>query len=231
MSWVAAAVAGSSIVGGVISSRASSRAANAQQASANAGIAAQERKFAALQKLLQPYVRAGTGALDAQEDILGLDGAAQQRRAITGIQSSPQFASMVQQGENAILQNASATGGLRGGNTQGALAQFRPALLSALIDQQFARLGGLTSIGQNAAAGVGNAGTQTGVNIANLQGQVGAAQAGNSLAQGAAINSSISGLTGAFGRYIGGQPATPGMPSAGQFGGTPIDGSFLTGGF
>lgn len=226
------AILGSALIGGVVSSRASSRASNAQTAAADAGIAAQERQFAAVQKLLRPYVSAGTGALDAQEDILGLDGASQQQRAIAAIRRSPQFAELTRQGENGILQNASATGGLRGGNTQGALAQFRPALLSALIDQQFARLGGLSSMGANAAAGVGNAGMQTGNNISNLYGQIGAAQAGNALAQGAAVNSSIAGLTGAFGRYIGGQP-TLGTPSAGQFG-AGFDGggqNFLTGGF
>ena len=57
---------------------------------------------------------------------------------------------MVQQGQDAILQNASAIGGLRGGNTQAALAQFRPALLSQLIAEQYNRLGGLSSLGQNA---------------------------------------------------------------------------------
>ncbi len=232
--WGLVAGIGGSLIGGLIQSRSARKASDAQTASAMAGIAAQERQFAALQKLLRPYVTAGTGALDAQEDILGLDGAAQQRRAITGIQRSPQFAAMVQQGENSILQNASATGGLRGGNTQGALAQFRPQLLSALIDQQFARLGGLTSLGQNAAAGVGNAGMQTGTNIGNLYGQMGAAQAGNALAQGAAINSSISGITGALGQYIGQQPQQAQAPQAGQYGfgfGTGYGGNYLTGGF
>ena len=231
--WGLVASIGGSLLGGLIQSRSANKASSAQTASANAGIAAQERQFAALQKLLKPYVTAGTGALDAQEDILGLDGAAQQRRAITGIQSSPQFGALVQQGENSILQNASATGGLRGGNTQGALAQFRPALLSALIDQQFARLGGITSIGQNAAAGVGNAGMQTGVNIASLQGQLGAAQAGNALAQGQALSGSLSGITGALGQYIGQQPQQPQAPQAGPYGfgfGTGYGGNYLTGG-
>ena len=97
------------------------------------------------------------GSLGAQEDLLGLNGADAQGRAISQIENSPYFSGLVKQGENAILQNASATGGLRGGNTQAALAQFRPNMLAAAIDQQYQRLGGLTSLGQNAAAGVGNA--------------------------------------------------------------------------
>lgn len=93
---------------------------------------------------------------------------------------------MTQQGENAILQQGSATGGLRGGNTQGALAQFRPQMLSNLINQQYGRLGGITQMGQASAAGVGAAGMQSGAQIADLLGQQGAAVAGGQLALGQA---------------------------------------------
>jgi hypothetical protein len=90
----------------------------------------------------------------------------------------------MEQGENAILQNASATGGLRGGNVQAALAKFRPQLLNQLIQQRFQNLGGITSIGQNAAAGTGNAGMNSANQITNLLQQQGAAQAGAALASG-----------------------------------------------
>lgn len=131
---------------------------------------------------------AGTkGSLSAQQDLLGLNGVDAQKAAIDQIQSSPLFASLANQGETAMLQNASATGGVRGGNTQGALAQFRPQLLNQLIDQQYSRLGGLTTLGQNSAAGQASAAQQTGTNVANLLGQQGAATAGRYLAQGQAI--------------------------------------------
>jgi hypothetical protein len=107
---------------------------------------------------------------------------------------------LTRQGEEAILQQASATGGLRGGNTQGALAQFRPQVLSSLINQQYGRLGGLTSMGQNAAVGVGNAGMQTGQNISGLYGQQGAAAAGSALAQGQAFGNVMGGIS----QYAGG---------------------------
>ena len=155
-----------------------------------------------MQALLKPYADAGTGSLAAQQNLTGLNGADQQQQAISALQNGPQFQSMLQQGEHSILANASATGGLRGGNTQGALAQFSPSLLAQTINDQYGRLGGLTSIGQNAAAGVGNAGMQTGNSITNLLQQQGAAQAGNALAQGrstaGAWNSASSAL-GAFG--------------------------------
>jgi len=205
MSWVAAAVVGGAVVGSVVSGnaqkKAANTAANAQQQASEAGIAEQQRQFDEVRKLLAPYVNAGTGALGAQQNILGLNGTEAQRQALTGIESSPQFSSLSQQGENAILANASATGGLRGGNVQGALAQFRPQLLAQLIDQQYGRLGGLSSMGQNAAAGVGNAGMQTGQGISNLLQQQGAAQAGAALAAGRAnaqIGSTISNSIGMF---------------------------------
>jgi hypothetical protein len=211
-----------SALGGAIDGRgAVGDASQVQQQSAQAGIDEQRRQFDAVQKLLNPYVEAGTGALGGQQALLGLGAPGSQQQAITALQGSPQFQALQQQGENAILQNASATGGLRGGNVQGALAQFRPALLSSLIEQQYNRLGGLTSIGQNAAAGVGNAGMSTGANISNLLGRQGQAQAGGILGQQGALSGGISQAFGAvqgaggFGKLFGSTPA-PAFNAPGQ---------------
>lgn len=155
-----------------------------QAASVDKGIAAQQQALDQFRQTLAPFVNAGVGSLGAQQNLLGLNGAGAQQTAINGIQSSPQFQALQQQGNDAILANASATGGLRGGNVQGSLAQFSPALLSQLIQQQYQNLGGLTSLGQSAAAGVGNAGMQTGANTANLLQQQGAALAGGQIAGG-----------------------------------------------
>jgi hypothetical protein len=203
MSAIATAVVGGSLLSGYIASESAEDAANAQSGASQAGIGEQRRQFDALQELFKPYIEAGTGALGQQQAFLGLGGAEAQQKAFQGIQDSPAFAAMTQQGENAILQNASATGGLRGGNVQGALAQFRPQVLNALVDQQYQRLGGLTSLGQNAAAGQGNAGMATGVGISNLLQQQGAAIAGGELAQGRAMQGMIGGLQSGFGAYMG----------------------------
>ena len=71
------------------------------------------------------------------------------------------------------------------------------------MQQQFGNLGGISSMGQNAAAGVGNAGMQTGSNIANLLGQQGAATAGGQIAQGATGMQNFGNLMG-IGGMIGG---------------------------
>lgn len=212
---------GSALGGALEGSESTGAASQAQQQSAQAGIDEQRRQFDAVQKLLQPYTEAGAGALAQQQALIGMGTPEAQQQAIAALQGGPQFQALQQQGENAILQNASATGGLRGGNVQGALAQFRPALLSSLISQQYERLGGLSSLGQNAAAGVGNAGLQTGRNVATLLGQQGQAQAGGILGQQGAmtggINQAFGAIQGAggFGKVFGG-----GSP----FGGTSVTG-------
>lgn len=204
---VAAIVGVATVAGGMYSasqqSGAAEDAANAQSASAAAGIAQQNKQFEAVQKLLNPYVQAGYGGLTGQQDLAGLNGNDAQGRAIAALQSSPQFTSLLQAGNDNILQNASATGGLRGGNTQAALAQFSPQLLNQIIDQQYSRLGGITSLGQNAAAGVGNAGMQTGNAVTNLLQQQGAAQAGNALAQGRAGAGMVNAVSSGLGAYAG----------------------------
>jgi hypothetical protein len=219
-------------LGGAIEGRESVGAASqAQQQAAQGGIDEQRRQFDAIQKLLQPYSEAGTGALAQQQALLGLGTPGAQQQAITALQGSPQFQALQQQGENAILQNAAATGGLRGGNVQAALAQFRPALLSSLIEQQYGRLGGLTSLGQNAAAGVGNAGMSTGSNIATLLGRQGQAQAGGILGQQSALTKGIGeafgGIqrAGGFGQLFGGGFGGSGFQGGGQV--NPISGEFM----
>ncbi len=204
---VAAALAGSAIVGSVVSSSATrsagKSAANATSQASEADIAERRRQFDSIQQLLSPYVNAGTGALSSMQSLLGLNGGGAQQQAISALEASPAFTSLLASGENAIRQNASATGGLRGGNTQAALAQYRPALLAQTINDQYSRLGGLVSVGQNAAAGVGNAGIATSNGIGAALQSAGAGQAAAALSGGAATAGLGNGLASAAGLYAG----------------------------
>lgn len=222
------AVGGATLVSGLAQADAASSAAAAQTQASEAGIAEQRRQFDKVQELLKPYVEAGTGAIEglepfaaagvpalqAQQALLGLAGPEAQRQAIQQLSTSPQMQALVEQGENALLQRASATGGLRGGNVQAALAQFRPQLLSELINQQYSRLGGLTALGQEtisnlarlgqaSAAGTGAAAQESGANIASLLAQQGAAQAGAQIAQGKAFASIPAAISGGLGIFSG----------------------------
>jgi hypothetical protein len=227
MAWVAVAIGGAAVVGAVASSAAASKSASAATSAANTQAAAQgqaideqRRQFDAIQALLkpyveagkpdltQPYIQAGPGAVQAMQGLAGLRGNAEQQAAIEQIKNSAQFQELAKQGEQGILQNASATGGLRGGNVQAALSQFRPALLNQLIESQYGKLAGLTSLGstsaenllrlgQASAAGTAAAGQQSAQNIGNLMVGQGAAQAAGQIGSANAYAQGLGGLANA----------------------------------
>lgn len=139
-----------------------------------------DQQLSQLQGLFSPYTQAGSNALGGinqygqgglqafqqQQALSGGLGAAAQQQAIGGLESSPIFQALARQGEDAILQNASATGGLRGGNVQGALAQFRPGLLNQFAQQQFGNLGSLSALGASNLGLLGQLGGQAASNQA-----------------------------------------------------------------
>jgi len=190
MAWVATAIVGGSVITGMMASDAQSSAAQtaagAQTQASEASIAETRRQFDVVQNLLKPYVSAGTGSVAAQRALLGLAGTDEQRKAVSALETSPTFEALSRQGETAMLQQASATGGLRGGNIQAALAQYRPQLLSQMIENQFSKLGTITGIGQASAAGTGAAAQTAGGTIAALMQQQGQAASGAALASGQA---------------------------------------------
>jgi len=212
---VAAAVIGSAVVGGIASSSATKSAAKtasaAQTQATEASVEEQRRQFDEMKALLEPYVTAGSPALaqmagyadigpkalEAQANLAGLNGPEAQQAAIQNIEQSELYQAQVRQGEEALLQNAAATGGLRGGNLQGALAQYRPQMLSQEIQNTYDRLGGfanfgagmtqnLAKLGQASAAGQAAQGMEMASNIGNLNMAAGDARAQAALMSGQA---------------------------------------------
>jgi hypothetical protein len=171
-----------------IQAQAATTASGTESAATQTAIDEQKRQFDAMKALLKPYTEAGTQSLIATQDLAGLNGPESQAAAIKAISDSPEMAAMTQQGENAILQQGAATGGLRGGNVQGSLAQFRPQALSSLINQQYGRLGGITQIGQASAAGMAAGGMQHASSLGDLFMRQGSAIAGGQLAAGNAAS-------------------------------------------
>lgn len=209
MSWWAVGAAAVSVVGGLVSDnqrrQAAKGAQGAQERAAAEAAALEEKRLQEAKDLMASWVVKGAGAMNSQADLLGVNGAEAQKRAVTAIQESEKFKAITQQGENAILQNASATGGLRGGNVQASLGQFRPQVLSSLIEQQYNQLGQLSQLGQASSAGQAAMGIQTGQLQAQQIGDFGAARAGGLLAQGtigantsAETAKTIAGLMGKF---------------------------------
>lgn len=198
------ATAGTTLIGGAMQSSAARSAAQTQARAAERGaelqaeaqrqaIEEQRRQFERISEILQPYVAAGqtgiTGlapfrqagatAFERQQALLGLRGPEAEAAEIAAIQRRPGFLAQQQEGERALLRRAGATGGLRGGAVQRALAQFSPALLGREIEAQYGRLGGLAgaglgieerlaTLGQASAARTGAAAGGLGANVANL---------------------------------------------------------------
>jgi len=189
---ITATVAGvGSVASSVVGANAAGKAGRAQERAAMKGVEEQRLAREEMRALLQPYVAAGGPALQAQMAALGLAGPEEQQAFVAQQEQGPLFQALARQQEESILQNASATGGLRGGNVQGALAQFRPALLNQFLEQQYNRLGGLTALGQQSAAGVGTAGMQSANAIGQLFGEAGQAKAGAALGKASAIQQTL----------------------------------------
>lgn len=176
------------VVGGITgakqSAKAAGKAAKVQAAAAAAGVEEQRRQFDKLIELMSPYVQAGAPAIEQQMVLSGLRGPEAEQAAIESIAASPQLEALARQGEEAILQRASATGGLRGGNVQAALGQFRPQLLQQLIEQRYNQLGGLTAFGQASATGQAAQGMNLASNVSNLLANQAQATAGGIMAKG-----------------------------------------------
>ena len=235
----AIATIGSAVIGGSLAANAQKKAAKtaagAQTQATDQAMAEQRRQFDATSALFRPYVEAGNASLARQLDLVGNNGPEAQQKAIEAIQMGPEYGAMIRQGEEGILQNAAATGGLRGGNVQASLAKFRPEVLSALINQQYQRLGGLTSMGQASAGNQAAGGQAFANNVGQLFGQRGDAIANAALAQGqgqANMWGNIAGSVGfAAGRGLFGMPggypttdvgvgaASGGAPQRGGLGG------------
>ena len=215
-------MAGASVGGGLLQAKAAksaaAKASDAQLQGTELSIAEQRRQFNLVRQLSAPYVAAGNKGLYGSMSLLGLNGKAEQAAGIQGIESGAEFGSLVRNGEQAILSNASATGGLRGGNTEAALAQFRPEILSSLINKQIGNLGGLATNGQNAAMGVGTAAQNMGNNISGLYGDAAAARAGNALASGQATSNAIGGIVGSLGQVMGSIQPPAGATTFGSWG-------------
>ena len=175
------------------------------------------------------YQRAGTQALEQQAALAGLQGPEAQQAAVAALEASPQFQALARQGEEAILQQAAATGGLRGGNVQAALAQFRPAMLQQYIDQQYSRLGGLSgqglattenllSRGYGASTNVAGFRQTQAANLANLISGAGAAQAAGLANLGNIQSARETGQGQLFGNILGNLGSLYGMYRGGAFG-------------
>jgi hypothetical protein len=128
--------------------------------------------FNGINGYMQPYMDAGTSALSKQQDLMGMNGVAAQNAQINMLQGG-EYQALAKQGENSLLQNAAATGGVRGGNTAAALEQLRPQMMQQLINTQNTNYGNMASQGQQAGTTLAGYRSDLGNQLAGVSGAQG----------------------------------------------------------
>lgn len=202
MPWGVAAAAGASIVGGLISGGSAQSAADTQAASAKYAADIQKQQFDATQQNLQPYMGAGTNALNYLQGALGIGPGGNGQVNPNFFRQSPGYNFQFQQGMNAIQNSAANRGGVTSGNTLKALNQFGQGVADQSFQQYLANLQGLTGAGQNAAANLGGFGQAAATNIGNAAIGAGNAGAAGIMGAGNAYSGAVNGVGQALGNYF-----------------------------
>jgi len=216
MPWGFAAAAVGTIGASVIGSNASQSAANTQAGAANNATQAQLQMFNTVQSNLQPYNTAGQNSLGTLQNFLNGQGNSAPFSFNYNPANDPEYNFLLQQGSNAITSQASATGGVNSGATLEALQNYgqNTALQSyqteygnALnayganqtnLSNIYARLMGVAGLGENAAAGVGNAAVSTGQSIGSNMIGAGNAQAAGTVGSANALSGGLTSLSSLF---------------------------------
>jgi hypothetical protein len=150
-----------------------------QSSTAKAGQAQAQKQFEQQRSDLAPFRDAATAPLQAQQDLLGLNGQPAADAAMQSYQKSPGYAWQFGEGLRAVDAGAAASGLTRSGAALQAEQTFGQGLANSDFGTYYNRLMGLSTLGENAAAG--------GASTANA--------AGNAAIQGANAQSSIYGNT------------------------------------
>jgi hypothetical protein len=217
------AAIGASLGSGIEGQQAAGEAADVQAQAAQAGIAEQRRQFDITQQQMQPWQEAGASALAQQQALMGMGTPEEQQQAFAAFEQSPGQSFLRAQQERALLRNASAIGGLGGGNVRTALQQQAAGFAQQDYQNQLNRLAGLSGTGQQAATNIGQFGAGAASNIASLQATGGQARASGILGQqqqAAQTTQNLIGLGGQFGAFGTPPPTTASM---GGFGTTPTN--------
>lgn len=185
------------IFGGDDAADAAKEAANIQARSSEAGIAESRRQYDELVKRMQPFFDRGVNALPGVDQATSVGGLDSRLAEIFG---SNTFGALQDQRMRAVQNQMNQSGMRRSDAGLNAVASV-PTDLGLMIEQMlYGRQMDAVSSGQNAAAGIGSAGMQTGANISSMLAQQGNARAqgviGAQQAQSAAMTNMINtGLT------------------------------------
>lgn len=190
-------------------------ASQTQAGAANSATNSQNNRFNQIQNNSQQYMNAGSAASSQLSDLLGTSG----NTGATGygsltqqfnptqqqLESYPGYQFQLQQGGQAVTNSQTPQAGALSGSTLKSLMGFNQGLAASNYQNYFNqfqtqqnnifnRLNSVAGLGQSAAAGVGNSGTQLGIGAAQSTAAAGAATAGgilgasNNISQGALLS-------------------------------------------
>ena len=197
MTWVAAAIAGSAVIGAYGSRHAS----KAQERAQREASAAEERMFNRQVELQEPFRQAGVNALPEL-----VEASRYTPFGMEQFQADPGYGFRLKEGLRALENSAAARGGLLSGNAMRGITRFGQGLASEEFGNAFNRyqaeraarlnpLQSLAGMGQSTAATLGGQAGQYGQNMAQ-----GAAAMGNIRASGYVGQANA--LTGALGQGL-----------------------------
>jgi hypothetical protein len=183
---VSAVIGGVAAIGGaVITSNAASDAAKAQRDATNASIAEQRAGLDYAKQVQDPYLKAGQSAIVPFRASLGIGSPDEVASAYKMFSESPDYQWALNQGIDATLARANATGlGTRGGGALKALTQYGQGMATQNLSNWRQAVGTLMDVGNSTAARLGNQATQTAGNIGDTM-TTGAARASAYNMQGA----------------------------------------------
>lgn len=200
----------SGIIGGNSQKKASQKATDAQVAAQNRAIDIQQKQYETTRSDYMPYTTAGTAAIGAYGNLLGSNGADAQATAVQGLEASPFFQQNLADANENLLQTASATGGVRGGNTAGAVGELSPQLLQQYYNMALSGYGNLAQLGLGATGSVASAGLSNANAASTANTNIGQAKAANYLTKGGINAANWANVGGALDAAV-----SAGMPGAG----------------
>jgi hypothetical protein len=201
------------ILGGVASAGIGAIGSAISGNKAGAGAAQAQQALQQQRADLAPWRTTGGQALGASADLLGLNGPDAAAAAMGNFQTSPGYQWSMDQGTRAVDAGAAARGMLRSGAEIKAQQTFGTGLADQEFQQYYKNLTGLSTLGENAAAG-GATTAQTAGSLAqgagNTQGSIYGNQFGalgstvNGLFQNPAVNNWLIGGGGGAPNYMAG---------------------------
>jgi hypothetical protein len=206
MGWVAAAVAGSSIIGSVVQGNAAQNAAGQYANAAGQGIQYNQQMYNNVLGQNQPYMNAGQTGLNLYTGLAnsGYLTANPTMNDLTQLMPNYQFGLTQGLGQVNAAQNAGG-GYLSGNELQGANTYAQNyagnALQNAFNNYQVNRsnvvsnVNALTGVGQQANQTVANAAAGTSANVSNTLSSIGNAQAAGTMGQANAYASGLNNIS------------------------------------